>query len=468
MLFNSVGFIFVFLPAVAVCFYALPAQWRPHFLLAASLLFYSMTDIRLTPLLLASIAANYFIGSAIIQRMESGDQVTAGRLAIGGVALNLAILAFFKYRYFISDLAGTPLAGELVIPLAISFYTFQQISFLVDAWRGQAERVSFVRYAAFVTFFPHLIAGPIFRHNELIPQFGRDSRPQAYENILVGFSIFALGLFKKVGIADALSGYAAPVFEMVRAGKEVSTFDAWSALLSYHFQIYFDFSGYSTMAIGLGKMLGIDLPLNFRSPYKADSIIDFWRCWHITLSRFLRDYLYIPLGGNRHGSARRYTNLIITMALGGLWHGAAWGFLLWGLLHGFYLVVNHAWHRFAGRSMPSFPGIALTFTAVALAWVPFRAETFDATMLFYASMMHGQAPSMNAVAEIAPLLILAACITFFLPTVEQVMGYDREAAPAFRWSPTLRWAAVVGIAFTVSVAGIVAVGKSSEFLYFKF
>jgi D-alanyl-lipoteichoic acid acyltransferase DltB (MBOAT superfamily) len=327
MLFNSISFIFVFLPAVAVLFYVTPQPYRVYLLLCASLIFYSYWDVRLTPLLIASILVNYVLGSKVTDALAAGRNTIAARFAIAGVALNLGVLAFFKYRYFVADifdLMTAPPSGRLVIPLAISFYTFQQISFLVDAWRGEVGRIPFIRYAAFVTFFPHLIAGPIFRHNELIPQFSRDERPRALTNLALGLSIFALGLFKKVWIADALSAYATPVFDIAREGGRLSAFDAWTGLFAYHFQIYFDFSGYSTMAIGLGKMLGIDLPLNFRSPYKADSIIEFWRRWHITLSRFLRDYLYIPLGGNRHGKARRYANLMITMGLGGLWHGAAW------------------------------------------------------------------------------------------------------------------------------------------------
>jgi D-alanyl-lipoteichoic acid acyltransferase DltB (MBOAT superfamily) len=290
-------------------------------------------------------------------------------------------------------------------------------------------------------------------------------------------SIFALGLFKKVWIADALSAYATPVFDIAREGGRLSAFDAWTGLFAYHFQIYFDFSGYSTMAIGLGKMLGIDLPLNFRSPYKADSIVEFWRRWHITLSRFLRDYLYIPLGGNRHGKARRYANLMITMGLGGLWHGAAWGFVLWGLLHGLFLVVNHAWRRFAGEARLPFPvAVGITFMAAALAWVPFRTESLRGTLGFFAAMIGGQActscPTVNAAGEVVPLLTLAAAIVWLLPTVEQIMGLDRIDSKIkigrLRWSPQPVWSLVIGAALFVSVVGILAVGRSSEFLYFQF
>jgi alginate O-acetyltransferase complex protein AlgI len=474
MLFNSIDFIFYFLPVVVLLFYATPLEYRPYLLLAASLVFYSRWDVRLTPLLLLSIGVNYLIGIKVVDRLKDGNSRIAARFAIAGVAVNLIVLGYFKYRYFIAELAGISIAeqpGKLVIPLAISFYTFQQISFLVDAWRGEVGRVPFIRYAAFVTFFPHLIAGPIFRHNELIPQFTRDERANALLNIVLGSSIFALGLFKKVWIADTLAASATPVFDFVKAGEEVSPFDAWTALLAYHFQIYFDFSGYSTMAIGLGKMMGIDLPLNFRSPYKSDSIIEFWRRWHITLSRFLRDYLYIPLGGNRYGNRRRYLNLLITMGLGGLWHGAAWGFVIWGLLHGFYLAINHAWRKVAGDGMPYAIGASITFFAVVIAWVPFRAESLDATKRFVAALMGSCArcAHVNVELEILPLLILAAAITSLSPTVEQIMGIDAaEPGPRIRWAPNPAWALTLGIVFFMSLAAIIAVGRSSEFLYFQF
>jgi alginate O-acetyltransferase complex protein AlgI len=474
MLFNSIEFIFYFLPVVVLLFYATPQEYRPHLLLCASLVFYSRWDPRLTPLLLFSIGANYLVGIRVVDSLTAGRPRIAARFAIAGVAVNLAVLGYFKYRYFVADVAGVSLQaqpGKLLIPLAISFYTFQQISFLVDAWRGEVGRIPFIRYAAFVTFFPHLIAGPIFRHNELIPQFARDERPNALPNIVLGTGIFALGLFKKVWIADGLGASATPIFDLVKAGQTISTFDAWSALFAYHFQIYFDFSGYSTMAIGLGKMMGIDLPLNFRSPYKADSIIDFWRRWHITLSRFLRDYLYIPLGGNRHGAERRYLNLLITMGLGGLWHGAAWGFVLWGLLHGLYLAINHAWRKVAGEIMPFWIAATITFFAVALAWVPFRAESLDATRRFFAAMLGScnDCAMVNSPTEVVPLLILALAITSLFPTVEQIMGVDEiKPAPWIRWSPTPAWAVAMAIVFFLSLTGIVAVGRSSEFLYFQF
>ncbi|MDF3130410.1 MBOAT family protein [Kiritimatiellaeota bacterium B1221] len=334
-------------------------------------------------LILGSIIVNYLLG----QRLASGGNVWLLRL---GVGLNLAAIGYFKYANFfmgtLSDLAGkeyTPL--RILLPLGISFYTFQQVAYLVDAYRTRTCERHPVHYALFVTFFPQLIAGPIVHHSELIPQLKDAKRfvPNS-SAIYTGLTLFLLGLFKKVVVADGFSPYVSAVFNHADAGGTVSFFEAWGAVLSYTLQIYYDFSGYSDMAVGMAAILNIRLPINFFSPYRQTSIIDFWRCWHMTLSRFLKDYVYIPLGGSRVGSlGRRYTNLMITMLVGGLWHGAGWTFVIWGGLHGFYLLVNHSWRRlpfhkpssFVGRSTAGFLSWGLTFLSVSLAWVFFRAGT---------------------------------------------------------------------------------------------
>ena len=283
-----------------------------------------------------------------------------------------------------------------MLPLGISFFTFQKIAYLVDAYRGEVRAGGFLSFALFVTFFPQLIAGPIVHHSEVIPQFGQKStyRPNL-DNLSMGIGIFVLGLAKKTVLADSIATYATPVFRAAQAGADPTLFEAWGGALAYTFQLYFDFSGYSDMAIGLALMFNIRLPINFNSPYKATNIIDFWRRWHITLSRFLRDYLYIPLGGNRHGVARRYANLMLTMLLGGLWHGAGWTFIVWGGLHGIFLVINHFWHALGVGSAttsgarPGSDGSAartITFLAVMVAWVFFRAEDFDAATRILAGM----------------------------------------------------------------------------------
>ncbi|HQT27478.1 MAG TPA: MBOAT family O-acyltransferase, partial [Burkholderiales bacterium] len=340
-----------------------------------SLFFYGYWNFAYVPLLLLSICANYAFGFMIGK---------GKRMLIPGLLFNLALLGYYKYAHFflsnIDRLAGFDWQiGRIVLPLGISFFTFTQIAYLMDVKRGEAREYSFSHYLLFVTYFPHLIAGPILHHKEMMPQFEKGKGP-SFEDFSVGMTIFFVGLFKKVLLADGISVYVAPVFGAHASGIEPTFVDAWFGALAYTFQLYFDFSAYSDMAVGISRLFGITLPVNFYSPYQAVNIVEFWRRWHMTLSRFLRDYLYIPLGGNRKGKARRYLNLMVTMLLGGLWHGAGWTFVIWGGLHGFYLVLNHGWHALKERmSLPSFGffgkvfGVALTFLAVVAGWVFFRA-----------------------------------------------------------------------------------------------
>lgn len=285
--------------------------------------------------------------------------------------------------------------GQVILPIGISFFTFTQIAFLADTFQKGVRDYAFVNYGLFVTYFPHLIAGPVLHHAQMMPQF---REPKTYQidlaNVAGGLSIFCIGLFKKIILADGISPYADAVFDAAEAGVTPGFIEAWIGALAYTFQLYFDFSGYSDMAIGLSWMFNIRIPFNFNSPYRAINITDFWRRWHMTLSAFLRDYLYIPLGGNQKGAIRRYTNLLITMLLGGLWHGANWTFVFWGGLHGFYLIVNHSFNAFIGTHnaqwtispLFKFLSWALTFLAVIIAWVFFRATSFDAALKILAAM----------------------------------------------------------------------------------
>src|SRR3954447_7599130 len=382
MLFSSYAFLFQFLPAMALAF-AVARRVSPRCgiwaLAFASLIFYGAWKPTYLLLLVASIGFNFWLG------LKMEDLVRRRRIGTLGVVLNLALLCYFKYTNFLFDsftaLTGAPLPFvNVILPLGISFFTFQQIAYLVDVMRGAKIERDIVSYALFVSFFPHLIAGPLVHHAEMIPQFKRARSGRSAVLAARGLAIFAAGLFKKVVIADNLSQFVTPVFAHLDAGGGVGAEWAWLSTLAYSLQIYFDFSGYSDMAIGLALLFGIRLPVNFRSPYKASSIIEFWRRWHITLSRFLRDYLYVPLGGNRLGNARRYLNLLVTMLLGGLWHGAGWNFLVWGGLHGLYLCINHLWHRWRGEAATSSAATnvvswAVTFFAVVIAWVFFRAKT---------------------------------------------------------------------------------------------
>ena len=478
MLFNSYQFIFLFLPVALAGYFSsnrlgnlAPVIW----LALASLAFYSVSNWQFVLLLLASIAFNYLIGLLLIVRRLSA----ARRIAVltTGVAGDLLVLGYFKYAGFLAAnlnaIFSTGIALNILLPVGISFYTFTQIAFLVDAYRGNVARYRLPHYALFVTYFPHLIAGPILHHKDMIPQFERAEakRPDPHL-ILCGLIIFAIGLFKKTCLADGIQPLVSLAF-----GPNAPTFDqAWIGALAYTFQLYFDFSGYSDMAIGISLMFGIFLPLNFNSPYKATSIIDFWRRWHMTLSQFLRDYLYISLGGNRHGVVLRYVNLMITMVLGGLWHGAAWTFVAWGALHGAYLCINHAWNNFGPAVAPRFERAAsiaafvLTFLAIVVAWVFFRADSM-ATALYVLSRMADPSQIAFGRLEIAQsaFIMVYAAIAWFGPNTQTIMGYDHanrtvgQRLGAWRMRSLFLYAAAAVLAF-----GILGIQQHSEFIYFRF
>jgi D-alanyl-lipoteichoic acid acyltransferase DltB (MBOAT superfamily) len=395
MLFNSYEFIFFFLPITLIVFSFIGNFGRKRtsilWLVGTSLFYYAWWNPAYLWLISASIISNYAFG-IILSKQSTHNRLSKKTILASGIFLNLLLLGYFKYANFffdnISSMLGQATHIEtIILPVAISFFTFQQIAYLVDAYEGKAQEYSFLHYCLFVTFFPQLICGPINHHKDMMPQFENDSTYKLRSaNIAVGMTFFLIGLFKKVVLADGVAVYSVPGFEAAEHGVLLTFIEAWGCALAYTFQIYFDFSGYSDMAIGLGRMFGIHLPLNFHSPYKAVNIIEFWRRWHITLSRFLRDYLYIPLGGNRRGPSRRYLNLMVVMILGGLWHGAGWTFVAWGTLHGLYLVINNGWHAACralghdterstwwGRRLSQ----AVTFTAVVFAWVLFRADSFN-------------------------------------------------------------------------------------------
>ena len=478
MLFNSYLFIFLFLPVVLAGYFALgrrsnlaPVVW----LALASLAFYSFSNWQFVLLLLGSIAFNYGIGYLLIARqLRSSPRFAV--LTIG-VAGDLVVLGIFKYAGFLvanfDALFSTAFTVNILLPVGISFYTFTQIAFLVDAYRGNVARYALPHYALFVTYFPHLIAGPILHHKDMIPQFERKEtkRPDPHL-ILCGLIIFAIGLFKKTCLADSIQPLVSLAF-----GPSAPSFDqAWIGALAYTFQLYFDFSGYSDMAIGISLLFGIFLPLNFNSPYKATSIVDFWRRWHMTLSQFLRDYLYISLGGNRRGRVLRYVNLMITMLLGGLWHGAAWTFVAWGALHGAYLCVNHAWINYGPKiprglaPLADIAGLALTFLAVVIAWVFFRADNIHSALYVLSKMADPTTIALGR-GEIAyaAFVLLYALLAWFAPNTQEIMGYDHEKRSvgeklgAWRLRPLFLYATAAVLAF-----GILGIHQHSEFIYFRF
>ncbi|MGL4497629.1 MAG: MBOAT family O-acyltransferase [Chroococcales cyanobacterium] len=527
MLFNSPEFIFIFLPLTVWIFYTLGEKtherWAITWLVGASLFFYSWWNPLYLGLLVFSMLFNYYLGAILNGKFRL--PIHNKLLLILGVGINLGLIGYFKYgNFFISNVNSLLSTNfnlqRIILPLAISFFTFQQIAYLVDAYRGETKEYNFLNYCLFVSFFPQLIAGPIVHHQEVLPQFAQKSLYRFnYENLEVGLTIFCMGLFKKVALADTVAVYANPVFNAAEAGAELAFFQAWGGALAYTLQLYFDFSGYSDMAIGAARMFGIKLPLNFNSPYKSVNIIDFWRRWHITLSRFLRDYLYIPFGGSRKGKVRRYLNLMMTMLLGGLWHGAAWNFVFWGGLHGIYLVINHQWHlvrRYLGHDLNKSSwwgrmlGGGVTFIAVVVGWVFFRAQSTEAALtilkggigLYGVSIPERLADLLNITSILSVMgvnftpgnidefvLPYVFClsllfIAWFLPNTQEWMADYKPALSdgkinqafsgkggrlwkKFKWKPNWPCALIIGTFVFISFKTFL-LARPSEFLYFNF
>jgi len=396
LLFNSYEFIFAFLPITFFIYFYLNhkrlTETSKGFLVFSSLFFYSWWNIAYLPIILSSMLFNYIIGNSLNKTngRENSHKFSKKSLLAFGIVSNIALLGYFKYTDFfieninlISDNNIPTL--DLALPLAISFFTFQQISYLVDSYREETKEYDFLNYALFVTFFPQLIAGPIVHHKEMMPQFAKTrNKVKNYRNIAIGLFIFSIGLFKKVVIADTFALWATQGFDVTTT---LNLFEAWATSLSYTFQLYFDFSGYTDMAIGLALLFNIKLPINFNSPYKATDIQDFWRRWHITLSRFLKDYVYIPLGGNRKGEFRTYNNLLATFIIGGIWHGAGWTFVFWGFLHGIALVIHRAWNKL-GFKLWTWLAWLITFNFINISWVFFRAKEWDDAVKVLSGMIN--------------------------------------------------------------------------------
>lgn len=493
MVFNSFAFLFLFLPVAVSGFYFFARRSGGRaiaWLLAASLVFYGSWDWRFLPILLSSVLVNFAACRWIMAGVGTGHAPKL-RLALA-IAFNLGLLSFFKYvNFFLGTLnqaAGTSLPLlDIILPIGISFFTFTQISVLVDAYRGGLAELKFSHYCLFACYFPYLVAGPILRQRELLPQFAAGSdkarvgeafSPRA-ENFTVGISIFVFGLAKKLLIADNLAALMTnPVF----AAGEPQLFQAWLGMLSYTFQLYFDFSGYSDMAIGVSRLFGFTIPINFHSPYKAVNVSDFWQRWHISLSQFLRNYLYIPLGGNRHGQFRRYRNLVLTMLLGGLWHGANWTFVVWGGLHGLYLCIQHGWQALmqSKGGAPSAPlvlaGRVLTFLAVMVAWCFFRAPDLSSALEVLAGMAgaNGVSPVTEVDAPAYVMLAASAVIVFFMPNTNELFlsayARDPKTSPSpvlFRagWSPSRRWGLAIGLVLALC---LLSIEQTADFIYAQF
>jgi len=519
VLFNSVEFIFFFLPITLLLYFVTAKKMGNeaaiNTLVFCSLFFYSWWNPIYLLLLGFSMLFNYWLGTILSNKRNKS-------LLIFGITTNLALIAYYKYAGFfvhnINTLAGSDFnLGTIILPLAISFFTFQQIAYLVDSYQGITKEYKFSHYALFVSFFPQLIAGPIVHHKQMLPQFEsvKAFTPLA-NNFAIGLSIFAIGLFKKTVLADGIAPYANPIFNAADAGQSLDFFQAWGGALAYTLQLYFDFSGYSDMAIGLARIFGIVLPLNFYSPYKAVNISEFWRRWHITLSTFLKDYIYIPLGGNRAGQFKRYNNLLITMLLGGLWHGAGWNFIIWGGLHGSYLIINHGWHALTikkpilSKLMTKWLGWLITFFAVVVGWVFFRAVTLDGALSIISSMLGQNGFELpNAIyqrlgsyseilSQVGVIsgsaggsdfvktwlwIVLTFAIAILMPNTFDLFVKEnaaltnkysqffndfwpfKQTLSKIHWRSNKLWAYLCGVLLTI---GLLTLGQVSEFLYFQF
>ena len=497
MIFNSFVFFGEFLPIVVIGYFA-TAYYKQEFailfLAAASFFFYAYWNILFVPLLISSILINFLIGN-MIASARSSNRRRARIFLIAGLVLDLGCIVYCKYMNWFIDTVNLILGQrlfstiEIILPLGISFYTFTQIAYLVDIYSNRVTERNIGKYFLFVTYFPHLIAGPILHHSEMMPQFGAATNKRiSLSNMTFGLVLFLIGVIKKVVFANSVAPFADRIFD---GHGPLNAAEAWNGALAYTVQIYFDFSGYTDMALGLSRMFNILLPINFNSPYKSRSIVDFWRRWHQTLSRFLRDYLYIPLGGNRRGGGRRYLNLFVTMLLGGMWHGAGWTFLIWGALHGSYLIADHGLKNLRERLRIRWQwwfspvGQLVTFLAVVVGWVFFRATSLPSALrVLHGMTMWNTPPNDRIIPEyserllgligdaawswIASLLFLA----FFAPNSQQIIAWAEAAlAEKIRQNRQLALLALTGFAITM-ITFVISISRVrngvSPFIYFNF
>lgn len=478
MLFNSFIYLFIFLPIVLAGFYILASTgWRREvnlWLIGASLVFYGYWKMEYVLIILASILVNYSVSRLMI--WSSGRRRRKIFLILG-ICFNVALLGYFKYIDFliinVSLLLDIKNPGllDVALPLGISFFTFQQIAFLVDRYHNRMSASNVIDYSLFVCFFPQLIAGPIVHHGEMMPQFASEKNKTVdWDNVYKGLFFIAIGLFKKMAVADT---FAVPANVGFGDPSGLGFLTAWVTSLSYTFQLYFDFSAYTDMALGSARLFNIRLPLNFNSPYKALDIQDFWRRWHMTLSRFLRDYIYIPLGGNRKGRFRICFNLFVTFLIGGIWHGAGWTFFFWGALHGVAMIVHRFW-RHLGLRAPGWLAWLLTFFFVNAAWVYFRAPTLGDAHSILSKMAGLDAARSVAedwshlisggLGEIPGLFWLGILVTFML--LDIMYRNSQEWVAALK--PRIHFSAACVVLFSTGVYLLMDQSRFSEFLYFQF
>jgi D-alanyl-lipoteichoic acid acyltransferase DltB (MBOAT superfamily) len=490
MPFHSYGFILLFLPLALAGFHLLLRLRAPRaalgFVTLASLALYATWDVRYVALVVPLMVADLAVAHGMRASAARRPGIARG-LLLAGLAINLGALAYCKYAgFFVENLERLTdfdvILRTVVLPIGISFLTFQKIAFLVDVYRGDVEDLDWLRYAGFVLFFPKLLSGPIAYHGELAPQLATLAQPAA-RNVTAGITLFTFGLAKKVLVADWVAGYASPLFDAAAQGAPLDLAASWGAVLSYGAEIYFDFSGYTDMALGAALLFGIRLPVNFDAPYRASDIADFWRRWHMTLSRFLREYLFVPLSFGTHwlGAASIPFSLLVTMLICGLWHGPRWTFVIWGALHGAYLVVHYVWNR-SRRGVRREADVArspfgpvLTFVAVTVAWAFFRAADVPTALAILKGMagLNGAAGSLTQSDGALFAAFGALLLAWFGPTTQRIVSYEgpeqsRPAAEArawIAWTPSPAWAISVGCLFAVCVMRL---SRVTEFIYFRF
>lgn len=484
MLFNSFAYLLLFLPTTVIVYFVLNRRRlvlaAQAWLVISSLFFYAYWKLSFLPIILASILVNHVFGvylSGQSKKFNScrieGRALNRKTVLFVGILFNASLLGYYKYADFFVDNVNAVLGPlipqpNITLPLGISFFTFQQIAYLVDSYKGMTREYNFLNYSLFVSFFPQLIAGPIVHHKEVMPQFARLKNKFLYwDNVYIGLFFLALGLFKKVAVADTFAVWANQGFADL---KTLTCLTAWKTSLCYTVQLYFDFSGYTDMAIGAARLMNIKIPQNFNAPYLALDIQDFWRRWHITLGRFLREYTYIPLGGNRKGKVRTYANLFLTFFIGGVWHGAGWTFVLWGAMHGAALCIHRLWKNL-GLCMPKLLAWGLTFLFVNAAWVVFRAENLQTVSIIWRAMLNFPAIAI----DISPLSTLTEIgfwplLGFFLLLlyVLQDLFFRTTQAWADRLRPAISWTLISGLALATCMVLMMNQNRFTEFIYFQF
>jgi alginate O-acetyltransferase complex protein AlgI len=515
MLFNSYEFIFAFLPIVVAAFFALGAAsrgWALGWLIAASLFFYGWWRPLNVLIITPSVLINFALARLLQRLNKQGSRGAAKAVLLAGIAFNVAFLGYFKYSNFfvgsINDVFGTQIVlARIILPLGISFITFQKIAFLIDVHAGRIESFTLQDYGLFVLFFPQLIAGPIVHYREMMPQFKRVSCRFDKINVSVGLTLLGFGLFQKVFLADNIARFVTPLYEHATSGTRMGLLPAWIAAVGFTLQIYFDFSGYTDMALGIARLFGIKLPPNFNSPLRASSIIDFWLRWHMTLTRFLTAYIYNPLAlwltrrraakghplvTERNMGPAAFFELmmfptLLTMLISGIWHGAGYTFIVWGLLHGTYLTVNHAWRLLAPKlwsdkaryerfAQPA--GFIITFLCVAASMVIFRSANLKTATHLLQGMLGLHGIGSSAGVGVKKIALCAAFLAFACPNTLQILSRFEPALgwkPSQRdgaasttrilWAPSLAWAVAVG---AIVAIGILNLGGQSEFLYWQF